>query len=137
MGSWICGDFFPSLYCYSCLRDTDCRCLSFKMTLLNSPARGCAKRGTNIMTNDKNASLCPSSADGREDGPGVLRGARPRPEMGQCQSSLVSQQLQKPHVIQTSPGAILIDSMELKATFSPCPVVFSIIIKFISPDLPL
>lgn len=107
------------------------------MTLLNCPARGCAKRGTNTMTNDKNASLCPSSADGKEDGPGVLRGARPRPEIGQCQSSLVSQQLQKPHVISTSPGAILIDSVELKATFTPCPVVFSIIIKFISPDLPL
>lgn len=47
------------------------------------------------MTRSLAASLCPSSADGKEDGPGVLKGVRPRPKMGQCQSSLMSQQLRE------------------------------------------
>lgn len=36
-----------------------------------------------------------------------------------------------------NPAAILIDSIQLKATSTPCPVVFTIIIKFIFLDIPL
>lgn len=98
MDLWV---LFPNLYSHNCLSDTDSRRLSFNMTPLNSSARGHANVGQTPrqMTESLAASLCPSSADGKGDGPGVLKGVRLRPEMGQSQSSLMSPQLQKPFVI--------------------------------------